>query len=486
MIKNTLTRGISVGALAVLASACGHLPIAQPAFNAMKGERANMPTDWTVAEMNGDTSAMLADYSVFNDPQLISYVQEALKNNRTVRGSLETLRQSELALQSTRSRLFPQLTASVSSTSSTPTDNFNLTGPLYGFRMNGSYDVDIMGDLNASIQASSAGLRSTAATVEQTRRQIAQQTARAYFAVIEQQMQLDLEKRSYERSQQSYRITETRFQAGSIDKGEYVNAQAGLKQAEDSILAAENSARSAVRALEVILGRFPQNKLSITGALPEPPPAPPLGLPELTIRSRPDVVAAELQMIQTFSAQRRAQMLPWPQLDANLALGVSNSASVNASDLFDFDALAFTIGATLFQTIFDGGAIDAQVKTADSQVRAALINYGGRIINDYAEIVNAIDQFNNLESRQRASQANSEARAEVLRLAELKYQEGSVSLFELLSQRDQADAAESALITLRRSRLEQWLTLHTALGGNPTQAMPLPTVKNVADSGKHG
>jgi len=75
MINKNMARGISVGALAALLTACGHLPIAKPAFDAMKEKRAGMPTDWTVAPMTGDTSAIVADYSVFNDPQLIAFVQ---------------------------------------------------------------------------------------------------------------------------------------------------------------------------------------------------------------------------------------------------------------------------------------------------------------------------------------------------------------------------------------------------------------------------
>ena len=38
MIKNNMARGVSAGALAALLSACGHLPIAKPAFDAMTDE----------------------------------------------------------------------------------------------------------------------------------------------------------------------------------------------------------------------------------------------------------------------------------------------------------------------------------------------------------------------------------------------------------------------------------------------------------------
>jgi len=485
MIKNNMTRGVSVGALAALLSACGHLPIAQPAFEAMSEKRAGMPADWTVAPMTGDSAAIIADYGVFNDAQLIAYVQEALENNRSLRAAIENVRAAEGNLKQTRSGLWPSLRASLGASSSTPVEDFQLDDETYSFSLVGAYDVDIMGDLNASIQASSAGLRSTQATYEQARRQIAATVARAYFAVIEQQLQLDLDRRSFERQTATFRITQTRFDAGSVARDELVLGQSDLANAEDAIFASEASLRSAVRALEISLGRFPQNKLAITGTLPEPPALPPLGLPELTIRSRPDVVAAELNMIQTFAQNRIQRLRPWPQLTSDLSLGLQNTTLNTTDDLFDFDGLAFSIGVALAQTIFDGGAISGAIEASDAGKRRALETYGQTIIDAYGQIVNAIDQFNTLQSRNTALTRASEAAAETLRLGDLRYNEGSESLLNLFQVRSRAENAESALITNKRARLEQWITLHTALGGNPTQSQPLASQATLADKGKH-
>ncbi len=481
MIDKKMTRGVSAGALAALLSACGHLPIAEPAFEAMADKRAGLPNDWTVGQMTGDTTAIVADYSVFQDAQLIAYVQEALENNRSLRAAIESVRQSEAALQQVRSRLLPQVSASLGASTGALVDDFSNSTDSYSFGLSARYDFDIMGGLSASIQASAAGLRSSEAVYEQARRQIAAQVARSYFAIIEQQMQLALDRGSLDRQRQTFRITQTRFDAGSIARDELVLGESRLAIAEDSILATEASLRAAVRALETALGRFPQNKLSIQGTLPEPPATPPLGLPELTIRSRPDVVSAELNMIQTFADTRIAQMGPWPQLDSSLSLGLSNSTINTTSDLFSFDDLALSIGASLAQSIFDGGAIDGRVRAAESRERAALERYGQTVINAYAEIVGAIDQFDTLGSRNVALQKASDAAQEVLRLGELKYQEGSESLLNLFTVRDSAETAESNLISNRRARLDQWIVLHTALGGDPTRSTPLATAANTAN-----
>jgi outer membrane protein TolC len=159
MIKSKMARGVSAGALAALLTACGHLPAADPAFDAMSEKRAGLPTDWTVAQMTGDASAIVADYSVFNDAQLIAYVQEALENNRNLRAAIENVKQSQALLKQTRSGLWPQLRASVNAEQTTLLEDFDFSDPDFSFALNGSYDIDIMGDLNSSIQASAAGLR---------------------------------------------------------------------------------------------------------------------------------------------------------------------------------------------------------------------------------------------------------------------------------------------------------------------------------------
>ena len=486
MIKNNMARGVSVGALAALLTACGHLPIAKPAFDEMSEKRAGLPADWTVAPMAGDPAAIIADFSVFNDAQLIAYVQEALENNRSLRAAIENVRAAEGNLRQTQSGLWPSLRASVgaSATDGGPL-NRSLNDETYSFNVVGAYSVDIMGDLNASIQASSAGLRSTEATYEQARRQIASTVARAYFAVIEQQQQLDLDRRSYERQTATFRITQTRYDAGSVARDELVLGEANLAAAEDRIYASEATLRSAVRALEIVLGRFPQNKLAITGALPEPPATPPLGLPELTIRSRPDVVAAELNMIQTFANNRIQHLRPWPQLTSDLSLSLQNTTINSTDDLFDFDDLAFSIGVALAQTIFDGGQISGAIQASDARQRQALENYGQTIIEAYGQIVNGIDQLNTLSSRNNALTRASQSANETLRLGELRYNEGSQSLLDLFQVRNGAENAESALISNRRARLDQWITLHTALGGNPTQSQPLASQVTLADKGKH-
>ncbi len=481
MIDSKLARGVSIGAMAALVTGCGHLPIIEPAFEDMAEKRAGMPGDWTVKPMTGDTSQLIADYSVFGDPQLLALIQEALENNRSLRAAQESVRISEAALKQTRAGLWPSLRAAlgVGATDGGPFDT-DLDNETYSFSVTGGYSFDIMGDVSASIKSSIAGLRSTEVTYELARRNLAASVARLYFAVIEQSQQLELDRQSLTRQRDTFRITNTRFEAGSVARDDLVLGEASLASAEDSILQSEASYRAAIRSLEIALGRFPQNQLQVTGSLPAAPAAPSMGVPELTIRSRPDVVAAELNLIQAFASERIAKLSRWPRLDADLGLVLANSNQPDTDDLFDFDNLAFNVGVSLAQTIFDGGATTGRIQSAEAQKRRALEQYGQTIIEAYGNIVGAIDQFNTLESRARAANASAQANREVLRLAELRYNEGSQNLLDLIQVRERSDAAESALLSNQRARLEQWIALHTALGGDPLTASALPTEEDTA------
>jgi NodT family efflux transporter outer membrane factor (OMF) lipoprotein len=489
MTDSRIAKGATLGVLAASLGACGHLPIAQPAFEGMTQQRSGIPTDWTIAEMTGDPAATVADYSVFNDAALTAFITEALENNRTLRASMQSVRQSEALLQQSRAGLWPSLRASLGVSATDRDDNpatalnesSSFSDENYTFGVNGAYSVDLMGDLSASIRASIAGLRSTEATYELARRQLGAQVARAYFAVIEQRLQLELDRRTLARARDTFRITQTRFDAGSVARDELVLGESTLASSEDSVIASEAALRSSVRALEVLLGRFPRNALDITADLPAAPPTPALGMPELTIRARPDVVAAEYGIIQQFANVRIARLARWPQLDATLGLGLANGSVNGTSGLFDFDNLAVSIGATLAQSIFDGGAITGRINAAEAGKRAALERYGQTIIDAYASILNALDQFNTLESRNRSLKTASDAARETLRLGELRYNEGSQSLIDLISVRDRADNAESFLIANQRARLDQWIVLHQALGGRPLEPTPLATPANTAE-----
>jgi len=481
MTDTSLLRFTAASVLAGLLAACGHLPASEPAFRDMASARTGLPADWTLGPMSGDASGVVADYSVFADPQLTGFVREALENNRSLKASMESVTRSEALLKQTRSGLFPSLRAAAGVSSSSPVEDANFDSERYSFTVSGGYAFDIMGDLNASIQASLAGLRSAEASYELARRQLAAQVARTYFTVLEQQLQLDLARRTLQRARDTYRITQARFEAGAAARDELVLGESSLAASEDAVIAAEASVRSAVRALEVLIGRFPQTALALSGSLPETPKAPAPGMPELTIRARPDIVAAEYTLIQTFASNQVVRLAPWPQLDASLALQLNNATVDTTRSLFDLDALALSIGANLAQSIFDGGAISGRIEASDADKRAALYRYGQTIISAYADVVSALDQFSTLESRSRSLQAASDAARETLRLSELRYNEGSQSLLDLISVRDRADSAESRLIANKRARLEQWIALHQAIGGDPVAASPPATIADTAE-----
>jgi outer membrane protein TolC len=140
-----------------------------------------------------------------------------------------------------------------------------------------------------------------------------------------------------------------------------------------------------------------------------------------------------------------------------------------------------TLGLSLAQSIFDGGAISGRIEAAEASKRAALQRYGQTVIDAYGSIVNAVDQFNTLQSRSKSLQTASDAARETVRLSELRYNEGSQNLLDLINVRERADLQESILISNRRARIDQWIVLHQALGGDPSKTTPVATQADTAE-----
>ena len=103
------------------------------------------------------------------------------------------------------------------------------------------------------------------------------------------------------------------------------------------------------------------------------------------------------------------------------------------------------------------------------------------MIDAYGSIVNAVDQFNTLQSRSKSLQTASDAARETVRLSELRYNEGSQNLLDLINVRERADLQESILISNRRARIDQWIVLHQALGGDPSKTTPVATQADTAE-----
>ncbi|KCZ90014.1 efflux transporter outer membrane subunit [Hyphomonas johnsonii] len=461
-------------ALVLLAalSGCSSTGTADRPQPALSAEVAGLgaPADWAFGA--GADGEIAADWSsIISDPVLLDLMSQALSANPNLRATEESVRRAEAFLRQSRSNLLPFVNASAGASASSPFEDFDL-GERYTLGLDASWEADLWGAIRSGIAASEYDLQAAETFYRASREALAAAVARAYVVAIDAGRQVELTRATLAAQVETQRIVNIRYELGAADRGDQVLAESDVASARDSLETSLAAQRSAVRALQVLLGRYPDGSMTVPDALPVVADVVIAGQPADLLRRRPDVLSAEASVRSAFASTRVVRAGRWPSL--SLSGGVS-SATDSLGDLVDPAALALSLGARLADTLFDGGLTAARIEAAEAGGRLALANYGSAVLDAYADVEGRLDDVETLRRRATYVETASANARETLQLAEIQYKEGAIDLLDVLTFRQRSFQADRTLLSLRRSEIESRIALYLSLGGAMT---PLPTAND--------
>ena len=175
--------------------------------------------------------------------------------------------------------------------------------------------MDIWGRIRRANEASLAELLAREETRRAVTLQIVGGVAQSYFDLRQFDMQLEIAKRTLLAWEESVRIGQARLRQGLINKldvdqfeAERENAAARIAELKRHMIQKENE-------LSVLLGRNP-SQIARGRSLTEQimPPVVPAGLPSELLQRRPDVVAAEQQLVAATARIGVAKAERFPKL----------------------------------------------------------------------------------------------------------------------------------------------------------------------------
>ncbi|HEY8048586.1 MAG TPA: TolC family protein, partial [Ramlibacter sp.] len=151
---------------------------------------------------------------------------------------------------------------------------------------------------------------------------------------------------------------------------------------------------------------------------------------------------------------------PSLNLSANAGLG---AASIG--DLFKASALTWSLGASVAQSIFNGGLTTAQVRSARAGVAAAAATYRQTVLSAFQDVEDRLVASRILQQqlalRQEAAQAATLAEQQVLN----RYEAGQVSYTDVVTAQVTAASARRAVAQAMSDREVAAVGLISALGG---------------------
>ena len=413
-------------------------------------------------------------FEVFKDEQLQALIRRALERNYDLRDAVARVEEARASLGITRSYQFPNFAAGaaveinrLSRDGSIPLPPQLLPSQDRNFGTATlqllSYEIDIWGRLRRATEAARANLLSA----EESRRAVVTtlvgDVSTAYFTLRELDYELEISTRTLQTRQESLELTKSREVHG-------VSTELDLRQAEQLVYTASETIPQIQREIQqteneisLLLGENP-NAVLRGRALTEqqlPPEVPP-GLPSALLERRPDIRAAEQDLIAANAEIGVARAAYFPTLSLSGALGGS---STQLSNLFSGPASLWNLTPQITQPIFTAGRLKSGVKFAEAEHERVLVHYEKTIQTAFAETSDALIAHQRFRESRVEQQALEKALEDRLRLAYLRYHGGvDTQLNALDADRD----LYQAQLDLARLRLEEILSvvqLYKALGG---------------------
>lgn len=465
-MTRSFLRTLPLIGLAVSPAACvtqqSVLTDTRPAI-VQEAQRAAAPEAWAFGA-DADAPVISSWDELIPDPALIALIREAMQNSPSLRASAENVTRAEAFLRQATASRIPSLGASLGANGGAPLENGDFS-ESYSAGLSASWEADLWGDIRAGILATHYDTQSVYQVYRSARDALAANVARAYIGAIEARRLTELTEATLSAQEETLRIVRTRYDLGAASRRELVLSESDVASARDSLEVARANEASAIMALQLLLGRYPDGRMDIPGALPAHASLIGAGAPTDLIRQRPDILSSEYSVLSAFASRRAAETGSWPGL--SLSAGVSGGAP-DFGDLVDPANLAYSIGARLAATLFDGGLNRARIDAATASQRQALASYGQTVLSAYFDAESALQAIQTLDKRAPLINASADAARETLRLAEVQYKEGAIDLLDVLTFRQRSFSADRSLISLERQQIEARIALYLALGGTPS------------------
>jgi NodT family efflux transporter outer membrane factor (OMF) lipoprotein len=417
-----------------------------------------MPEKWTAA---GAGSGIVADnwLAAFRDEQLSAAVAEALATNADLRVAAARVEQAILFARQAGARLYPSADILARGGGKMSGDNSGLQGAA----LTVSWELDLWGRVRYGRAAAAADAASAQADFEYARQSLAALVARSWFLATEAGLQATVARETLRQGDELVRLAQERVRVGVGNEEDVFVSRAAQGTNRDVLRQIELSREQAIRALEILLGRYPAAAAGVTPQLPGQPDAVPAGLPSELLERRPDVIAAERRIAAAFNRVHEAKAARLP------AIALTTGVSSVSSELFvlqDRDNPVWNFGANLLMPVFRGGALKRQVEIRTAEQKEAVAAYAAVGLRAFGEVENALSA--EIAARER-EKILAEAVADNRRARQVgqnQFKVGSTDL-RFVTQRQLAlNASESALVRVQAEQRVQRVNLHLALGGS--------------------
>ena len=428
-------------------------------------------------------AASLADsvwWEIFQDETLRGLIDEALANGYDPRIAAARVEEARANAGIARADFFPQVqyvgrwSRGRQSESVTPG---GATANLHDVNLGLSWELDLWGRIRRSNEAALAQYLSTQEARRGVQLSLVSEVARQYFQLRALDEQLDIARRTDAAFQGTYDLFKKRLEGGVASELETSSAEALLASVSGQVPLLESQIVAQENAICLLLGRNP-GPIARGAVLTDQVVAPevPTGLPSDLLQRRPDLLAAEQQLVAANAAIGVATANFFPAISLTAAFG---GVSPDVSNLFHAGKV-WSVAAGLVGPAFQGLRLENQYDARVAQWEQARLQYEQAVTNAFGEVSSALVAHQKLADAEARQARSVAAYRDAVHLSNERYLAGLASYLDVLQAQQQLFPAENTLAQTRFNRLANFVQLYRALGGgwnieNPNWTRPAST-----------
>ncbi|MDR5857456.1 efflux transporter outer membrane subunit [Caballeronia sp. LZ062] len=395
----------------------------------------------------------------FQDPYLDGLIEKAINGNFDIKVLAARIQVAGAQIGEARAGALPSMDVGAGAsfektTGQTFTKQYNL-----GTQVN--WDIDIWGAVEKGVQAQKAEYRASEADWRAGYLELVANVSTTYFQILQFDDQIQQQTLTIATNEKILTIFEGMEKNGLVPHTQVLTQRAELNRLTRDLLELRRARDLADNALATLTGvpagefKLPDGQLQKRVQVPPVPS----GLPSHLLARRPDLIAAEYRVLESYDLVGQAKLAQLPTISLT---GRGGTASFALTDLMK----SFTFGfmPSINIPILDP-SVRAHVKTTEAQSTVAEQQYRSTVMNAFEEVENALVNLNS-HTRQRDELQQEVAHLTIVAAqidAQLK--EGVISQLEVFETERTLLAAQLALLANHQQILSDTVTLYKALGG---------------------
>ncbi|MBV8503345.1 MAG: efflux transporter outer membrane subunit [Paucibacter sp.] len=405
--------------------------------------------DWTQARTEAATPE--AWWTLFQDPVLDELQGRLLIGNENLRSAATQVANARALLDAAQSAFWPTLSvagqgARSKNPGSRPANSSSLTATA-------GWEIDLWGSLSEGLSQANAQLRASQADLASARLSAQALLVQGYFTLRAAEVQQDILDRSVTAYERSLDLTRARRDAGVVATTDVLQAETQLRSAQAQAADAKAQRAVAEHALAVLLGVPPSNfsvERHPAGTGLAAVPTVPALLPATLMERRPDIAAAAARVKAAYAAIGIANAAYFPTVSLSADGGWRENGLKN---LVSTPNLFWSLGASLAQTVFDGGRRELASAQARNNADSATSSYRQTVLAAMQEVEDNLVLARQLQDEAQLQQDAVHAARRNLEITEDQYKAGTVSYLNIVTAQTALLTAENTLNSVKDRQL---------------------------------